>query len=233
MNLTNDQPQVRAASSLAGLSGLRHEYGNLSALSTIVGRSLETLAAVCQALQQTCWCLRFGRRPRLRGHANGPRATTMLTPVHAFPARLRVGARHVGLPDRGRRRRRRPRRVDLGPLQPQPRSSRERRHRRHSLRSLPPLARGRRAAGRAGGSRLPVLGRLAQDPARRNRSCEPAGRRLLQPARRCAARQRDQAGGDAVPLRSARNAGAARRLDGTRHRLPLQGLHRDRLRGAR
>ena len=43
----------------------------------------------------------------------------------------------------------------------------QRRHRRRGCRPLPPLPRGRRADGRAGRGRLPVLGGLAADPARR------------------------------------------------------------------
>ena len=84
-----------------------------------------------------------------------------------------VGYGHRVLPDRGRRRRGRPGRLDLGHLHPRARPGARRRHRRRGLRPLPPLARGRRADGRPRGELLPLLDRLAADPARRQGRGQP------------------------------------------------------------
>ena len=62
-------------------------------------------------------------------------------------------------------------------------------HRRRRLRPLPPVPRRRRAHGRARPGRLPVLRRVAADPARRHRAGRATRPRLLRPARRRAARR--------------------------------------------
>ena len=103
--------------------------------------------------------------------------------------RLRLGGGDLRLPDRGRGGRGRPRTVHLGHVLPGTRRDRQRRHRRRGLRPLPPLARGHRpdAAARAG--RLPVLDRVAPDPAGRRRPGQPGRAGLLRPAGRRAARR--------------------------------------------
>ena len=90
--------------------------------------------------------------------------------------RIPLGGVHLGVPDRGGHRRRRPRAVHLGHLRATPRPDRRRQHRRRRLRPLPPVRRGRRADGRARRLGVPVLDRLAPDPAR------PAPARPTRPA---------------------------------------------------
>ena len=62
-------------------------------------------------------------------------------------------------------------------------------HRRRRLRPLPPLARGPRPDRGPRRRRVPVLGRLAADPARRARAGQPGRSRLLRPAGRRPARR--------------------------------------------
>ena len=94
-----------------------------------------------------------------------------------LPSRLPLGRSDRGLPDRGRRRRGRPHAVDLGHLRHTPGRVAERRHRRRRRRPLPPLPRRRRADGRPGAARLPVLGVLAPDHAASGRRLGPVNAR--------------------------------------------------------
>ena len=101
---------------------------------------------------------------RARPATIGPRERSC---IPAVPARLHLGRRHSRLPDRGRGSGGRPRRVGLGHVLPSARRDPGRPDRRRRRRPLPPLARRRRTDGRARHRHLPVLGRLAADPAAR------------------------------------------------------------------
>ena len=102
----------------------------------------------------------------------------------------------------------------------------QRRQRRRRLRPLPPLPRRRRADEEHGAADLPVLD-LVVARAPRRRSAQPEGRRLLQAARRRAARRRHPAVADAVPLGPAAGAAGEGRLGEPRDRRPV---HRVRAR---
>ena len=110
------------------------------------------------------------------------------------------------------------------------RHDRRRRHGRRRLRPLPPLARGRRPARRAGPERVPVLDRLAASSGSGARS---ARGRALRPADRRAARARDRAGRDALPLGSAAVARGRGRLAEPRHRRALRRVRAHLLRRLR
>ena len=88
--------------------------------------------------------------------------------------RIRLGRRHGGVPDRGRDDSGRPRRVDLGSLRRDRGQRRPRRHRRPGLRALLPLAGRPRPDALARARGLPLLDRLAADPADGPRPGEPA-----------------------------------------------------------
>ena len=109
---------------------------------------------------------------------------------------------------------------------------RPRRHRRPGLRALLPLAGRPRPDALARARGLPLLDRLAPDPARRPRAGQPARARLLPRARRGHARARDRAAGDALPLGSAAGAPGRGRLGIARRRRALRRVRRDRLRRA-
>ena len=101
------------------------------------------------------------------------------------------------------------------------------------MRLLPPLSRGRRADARARDRRLPLLDRVAADPAGGAWTRESRGAGLLRPAARRAARERHPPVRDAVSLGPAAGARGSRRLAEPRHRRRLRRVHRDRRRPAR
>ena len=106
------------------------------------------------------------------------------------PRRFRLGRRDRVVPDRRRRPRGRPGREHLGPVLCHAGQGPQRRHGRDRVRLLPPVSRGRRAHARARDRRLPLLDRVAADPARGARTRESRGAGLLRPAARRAARER-------------------------------------------
>ena len=91
----------------------------------------------------------------------------------------------------------------------------------------------RRADARARADRVPVLDRVAARRSRWARARERGRARLLRPARRRAARGRDPAVPDAVPLGPAAAARGPRRLAGARDRDRVRGVRRRRRRPAR
>ena len=80
---------------------------------------------------------------------------------------------------------------------------------------------------------LPLLDRVAPDPARRPRAGEPEGTRLLPRARRGHARARDRAARDPLPLGSPAGAPGRGRLGLARRRRALHRVRRDHVRRAR
>ena len=148
------------------------------------------------------------------------------------PDGFRVGRRDVGVPGRGVDDRRRARAVDLGHVRGPPGHDRGRRHGRPGGRPLPPVGVRPRPHVGARARRVPVLGRVAPRPADRLGRRQPAGRGLLPPARRRAARARHPPGDHALPLGPAAAAAGRRRLGGARHRGAVRRLRRDRVRRA-
>ena len=146
--------------------------------------------------------------------------------------RLRLGRRDRLVPDRGRDERGRPRRKRLGPVLRHAGQGSERRQRRRRVRLLPPLPRRHRADARARPRRVPLLDRLAAGPAGRDGPRQRGGARLLRPARRRAARQRDRAVRDALPLGHAAGDRGRRRLAGARHDRRVRRVRRGRRRHA-
>ena len=149
------------------------------------------------------------------------------------PARLPVRHEHRQLPDRGRRRRGRPGPEHLGHLLRRARTRRRRQLRRGRVRPLPPRRRGRRADGAARHRRLPLLDRVAADPAHRSRTGQREGAGVLRPARRHPARPRPAADGHALPLGPPAGPRGRRRLAQPGDRGPVRRLRRDRGRQAR
>ena len=80
---------------------------------------------------------------------------------------------------------------------------------------------------------VPVLGRLAADPARRHRPGQPPRPGLLRPAHRRADRQGHRPGGHALPLGPAADAGGPGRLDRPGDRRGLRRVRPDRARPPR
>ena len=153
--------------------------------------------------------------------------------IHECARHVRLGCGHRRLPDRGRDDGRRPRRVDLGPVRLDRGQRRPRRHRRSGLRALLPLAGRPRPDALARARGLPLLDRLATDPADGPRAGQPARPRLLPRARRGNARARHRAAGDALPLGPAAGAPGRGRLGLARRRRALRRVRRDRLRRPR
>ncbi|CAK7279596.1 GH1 / GH5_19 [Streptomyces misionensis JCM 4497] len=141
-----------------------------------------------------------------------------------------MGHGHRGLPDRGGRRRGRPGALDLGHLLAHPREDRGRRQRRCRLRPLPPPGRGHRPDAPPRRQRLPALRRLAARRARRHRSGEPQGARVLRRVGGRSARGGHHPVRHPLPLGPAAGAPGPRRLAGAGHR---PGLRRLRVRGRR
>ena len=146
---------------------------------------------------------------------------------------LPLGGGDVRLPDRGRGRRRRARPQHLGPLLCEAGQCAQRRERRPGVRLLPPLPRGHRARPRARRQRASALDLVAARPAGWSRARERRRAGLLRPRRRRAARERDRAAGDAVPLGSAGCARGRGRLARARDRRGLRRVRAGRRRTPR
>ena len=102
------------------------------------------------------------RHPRPLHPSTGDRRAS----TGRVPRRLPVGCRHLGLPDRRRRRPRWARSIDLGHLLRHPGQDRGRRRRPDGGRPPEPHGRGRGPAGVARRPGLPVLDRVAEGHAR-------------------------------------------------------------------
>ena len=187
------------------------------------------------ARSRPTWSRRVPDRPA-RCHVNAPSTSDredqpcLPTTATLLSRRLRLGYRDRRVPDRGRRPRGRPRREHLGPLRRDAGEGAGRRHRRDRVRLLPPLPRRHRADARARRRRLPLLDRVAADPARGARARERGRARLLRPPGRRAPRSRDRAVPDAVPLGSPAGARGRGRLAEPGDRRGVRGAHRARRR---